>query len=308
MTIPLTAKVLVPTAITAAMLTSCTVAEPAVGETLWVSGTTYALGDIRIRVETHKKYKRIIAGAGAVAPETDTTNWLDIGATNRWAQFDKKVGTTTNATSTVTTVIKPGSAEGIALLELTGTSATVSVKDSPGGATVYNCTTSLDDTAVVDVYDWMYADFLQKRNLILTDLPGQYPSMEVTVTVTSTTGSAIGVLAVGRVRTIGSCQYGAQAGILNWGKITDDGFGNREWIPGSYSARMTMPLVANRSDLDGLYRALADLRSTPSIYIATEITGFDPFICYGVYKDLYITVPDFATISLNLEIDGLNNA
>lgn len=307
MTIPLTASVIVPVAVTDAILISCTVAEPAVGEVEWISGTTYAVGDIRIRAQTHKRYKRMIAGAGTTAPELDTANWLDIGATARWAQFDKKIGTATSAAGGVTTVLAPGIVQGLALLELMGTSAHVQMMDAPGGTVIYDRTINLDGSIIGSVYDWMYGERLQKRNLILTDLPGQFPSCRVTVTISATGTASMGVLVTGRVQSIGSTEYGAGSGILNFGKITDDGFGNREWIEGEWANRVTLPLIANRTDLNRIHRQLAALRSTPCIYIGTEIDGFDPLICYGVYKDLYVTIPNFPFISLNLEIDGLNN-
>ena len=164
-----------------------------------------------------------------------------------------------------------------------------------------------DGSIVGGVYDWMFGDYIQKRNVILTDLPGQYPNMEVTVTVNSTTGSAIGVFAIGRVMTIGVTEYGAGAGIINFGKVADDGFGNRTWIEGQWANRVTLPLIANTSDLNRIHRQLAGVRSTPCIYIGSELDSMEPLVCYGVYRDLYITVPNFPTIALNLEIDGMNN-
>lgn len=301
-----TAKVIIPTKITDTMLISCTVPEPGPGEIAWVSGTTYAVNDIRILTSTHKKYKRAIAGAGTVAPNLDTTNWVDIGATNRWAQFDEKIGTVTSAATSTTTVLDAGSIEGLALLELTGSSATVSMVEAPGGAVVYSKTVSLDGTVIESVYDWMYAPFVQRKNWVLSDLPGQYPSGRITVTVTGTT-AAVGVLSVGRVTEIGATEYGAGAGLINWGKVTDDGFGNREWEEGAYSSRITLPIVIDTSSFSTVYRALVALRSTPAIYIGTEISKYDPLVCYGVFKDLYMTVPNNAVCTYNLEIEGLSN-
>lgn len=31
-------------------------------------------------------------------------------------------------------------------------------------------------------------------------------------------------------------------------------------------------------------------------------------MAYGVYRDLYITVPNYPTIAMNLEIDGMSNS
>lgn len=307
MSIPVTSYMIVPATITDAMLVSCTVAEPASGETAWNAATAYTVGQEAIRTTTHRKYKRIVAGTTATEPENDTTNWLDVGHTNRWSQFDKKVGSKTTGTASVTTVITPGSAEGLALLDVVGTSVDVTARETTGGTVVYTKHIDLDASIVGSVYDWMYGEYTQRLNVVLTDLPGQYPSGEITVTVNSTSGGAIGVLAAGRVQTLGATEYGAGAGIINWGKVTDDGFGNREWLEGEWANRVTLPIVANRSDMARLHRQLAKVRSTPCIYIGSALADFEPLVCYGVYRDLYITVPYYSTVQLNLEVDGLNN-
>ena len=307
MSIPVTSYMIVPTVITTGMLTSCTVAEPAAGEAAWNAATAYTVGQEAIRATTHRKYKRIVAGTTATEPENDTTNWLDIGATNRWSQFDRKVGSKTTGTTSVTTVIKPGSAEGLALLDVVGTSGDVTMRETTGGAVAYARSVSLDGSVVASVYDWMYGEYTQRLNVVLTDLPGQYPSGEITVTVNSTSGGSIGVLAAGRVHALGATEYGAGAGIINWGKVTDDGFGNREWLEGEWANRVTLPIVANRSDMPRLHRQLAKVRSTPCIYIGCSLAEFEPLVCYGVYRDLYITVPYYSVVQMNLEIDGLNN-
>ena len=312
MTIELTASVIVPVAITDAMLVSCTTAEPATGETLWNAATSYTVGQVAARTTTHHLYENLIAGVNATLPENATTGatprWLDLGATNRWSQFDQKIGTVTTSTTNLTTVLLPGSAEGLALLDLIGTTATVSVKSATAGSVVYTRTIDLDGSIVESVYDWMFGERIQKRNVILTDLPGQYPSMELTVTVSSTSGAAIGVLAVGRVFTIGITEYGAGAGIINFGKVTDDGFGNRTWIAGDWANRVTLPLVANTADFNRIHRQLAAVRSTPCIYIGSDLDSMEPLVCYGVFRDLYITVPNYPSIAMNLEIDGMSNS
>lgn len=307
MSIPVTSYMIVPATITDAMLVSCTVAEPAAGEAAWNAATAYTVGQEAIRTTTHRKYKRIVAGTTATEPENDTTNWLEIGATNRWAQFDRKVGSKTTGATSVTTVIKPGSAEGLALLDVVGTSVDVTVRETTGGAVAYARSIDLDASIVASVYDWMYGEYTQRLNVVLTDLPGQYPSCEITATVNSTSGGSIGVLAVGRVHALGVTEYGAGAGIINWGKVTDDGFGNREWLEGEWANRVTLPIVANRSDMARLHRQLAKVRSTPCIYIGCSLAEFEPLVCYGVYRDLYITVPYYSVVQMNLEIDGLNN-
>lgn len=45
------------------------------GATVWVSGTTYALYDVRFSPINQRSYRRIIAGAGTTDPSADATNW-----------------------------------------------------------------------------------------------------------------------------------------------------------------------------------------------------------------------------------------
>lgn len=46
--------------------------------TLWVSGTTYAVGDVVWSPTNNKSYRRIIAGAGTTDPVSDAVNWSAI--------------------------------------------------------------------------------------------------------------------------------------------------------------------------------------------------------------------------------------
>lgn len=312
MTIELTACAIVPVNVTDAMLVSCTVGELAPGESAWNAATSYTVGQVVARSTTHHRYENLIAGVDAALPEVAALampkRWLDLGATNRWAQFDKKIGTATTAPGNLTTVIKPGSAEGLALLDLIGIEVVVSGTGATGGPVVYSRTIDLDGSIVESVYDWMFGERIQKRNVLLTDLPGQYPGMELTVTITSTSDSAVGVMAVGRVMTIGSTEYGAGAGIINFGEVADDGFGGRTWIEGEWANRVTLPLVANTADFNRIYRQLAAVRSTPCVYIGSSLDSMEPLVVYGVYRDLYITITNNPTIALNLEIDGMNNS
>ena len=303
-----TAKVLVPTPVSDAALKSCTVDEPASGEIEWNAATAYALGQEAIRASLHKVYRRKVAGTTATAPEADATNWLEIGATNRWKMFDQKIGSrTASASADITTVLELGSIEGVALLDLRGESVTVTLKQTPGGAVAYTRTTSLDDTPVSSVYDWMYGEYRQLYNVIFSDLPGQFPNGELTVTVhANATGAAIGALVAGRVHTIGLTEYGAGSGLLNWGKVVDDGFGNRTWEEGGYANRVTLPLVMETADMSRVKRLLTSVRSTPCVYVASTLARYDSLNCYGVYRDLYITVPHNGMVTCNLEIDGLN--
>lgn len=48
------------------------------GAILWVSGTTYAIGDLRYSPANGRTYRRKTAGAGTTDPSLDTTNWYPV--------------------------------------------------------------------------------------------------------------------------------------------------------------------------------------------------------------------------------------
>ena len=89
----------------------------------WLGGTTYtALTDyvIRTTATTHKVYQCLVTHTTAATPEDNTTGvtpkWLEIGPTNRWGMFDRKVGTETTQATSMTYLLKPGRANSLGLL------------------------------------------------------------------------------------------------------------------------------------------------------------------------------------------------
>lgn len=66
---------------------SAAIAASSAGAALWVSGTTYADGDIRRSPITRLSYRRLGAGAGATDPSADSTNWTPVfGLGDIWGQ------------------------------------------------------------------------------------------------------------------------------------------------------------------------------------------------------------------------------
>ena len=66
---------------------------------IWVSGTTYAIGDCRFSPSTFQTFRRKTAGAGTTDPASDTTNWTPISS-------DLTAGPTINNQNVANTDIK----------------------------------------------------------------------------------------------------------------------------------------------------------------------------------------------------------
>ena len=299
-------KVIKPTVISDAMLSSSSVAEPATGETLWNASTAYTVGQEVIRVETHRKYRRLVAGTTATAPENDKTSWLDIGPTNRWAMFDNTIGTSTSINSDLTVVTRPGGVSGIYLAELVGREVQVTMKDASGGTVVYQKTKVLDGSIVSSFYDWFYQPYRQLTEFTLTDLPFHYQSCEITVSITATTGDRkCGVYKIGEAIDIGATQYGASVSIIDYSRKSTNEFGITSVVERPFSKRASLDIFTEKSDFNRIYNVLAGLRATPAVYIGTTQPGFEPMTVYGYFKDFGITVQYTNANLCSLEIEGL---
>ena len=300
--IPYATKVISPTVLTDAMFVSSTAPETDYAE--WAAATAYTLDQKCIR--NHKIYKRLLAGTTATAPEDDTTNWLDLGATNQRAMFDDVVGTATTIASPLAVVLKPGSISGLALLEIVGRTATATLKTATGGTVAYNRTIDLDGTIVQSVYDWFYQPFVQLDTVVLTDLPFHFPSGELTITITATAGNAAcGVCKFGEVIGIGGSEYGATSGITSYGVKSTDGFGRTSFKKRGFSKKMSLKVMTNKSDYERISGALAGLRDTPAVWVATDAYGYSPLTIFGPYRDFSIDVAYPTMHYCSLEVEGL---
>lgn len=264
---------------------------------------TYAEAD-RVQDNTaHLVYESLV-GSNTGNALTDATKWIKVGSTQKYAMFDDVVGSTTKAGSALTVVLSPISAEGLALLELSGSGVVVTVKDAPGGAVVDTRSISLDGSIIESVYDWFFSPFEQRTDVVFTDLPGQYFGAEITIQITGS-GAGCGVCSVGKVHQLGETKTGASVGILDWSVKERDRWGRLSVIPGDFSKRASLPMLTAKADFNRIFRRLASLRATPAVYVGTEKPGFDPLIVFGIYKDFSIVVEYHHYHLCSLEIEGL---
>ncbi len=70
-------------------------AASAAGASRWVSGTTYAIGNVVWSPSTYLNYRRKTAGAGTTDPSLDTTNWALMGVPTAFPISE--ISTNTNA-------------------------------------------------------------------------------------------------------------------------------------------------------------------------------------------------------------------
>lgn len=297
-------RVIPPLTITDAMLTSSTAAEPGVGETAWVSGTTYAVGDVRILTSTHRKYYRNNAGAGTTAPNLDTVNWTDIGPTNKWAMFDLLRNTATELASPLTIVLTPGQRVGsIGLVGLQASSVTISV--NVGATNHYLRTVSTIRRATTNWTSFFFGTFRYVQAFVLFDLP-LITGATITITITGTTCKCGGVV-IGNSVYIGGAEYGATRGALNFSTVTRDAFGNATLVQRRSVPTINVKLFIDKALANSILQLITDLNAVPALWSGlddqTDDGYFDALLLLGVYKELSVSLdhPTSAVVSAQLE-------
>lgn len=296
-------KVIPPVSITS--ITSSTVAEPAAGETAWVSGTTYAVNDVVIRTSTHRKYQRAVAGAGTTAPESDTANWVDIGPTNRWAMFDTLRNSATTGTSPLTVVVPLTTRiTSIALVGLIGSSVTITMES--GGSTVYTHTESLTGRNTVTWSDYFYNTFGQQRTVVRFDLP-RYATSTITVTLTGTGTLEIGAMVVGTAIDLGKVISGASSLANNYSTVSRDTYGNATLVPRRSIPSTTQRLLTPKANVDAVRDIRTLLNAVPAIWSGLDDAAtdgyFESLLILGIYKEFSINLnaSGYADVNLTLE-------
>lgn len=269
----------------------------------------YSVGN---RVTHANKYWECISAiAGGSEPGTPAGagKWLELSSSNKWSPFDEKISSQGTATTSMTFVFKPGLIDTLAILNVTGATATVTVKDSTGGTVVYSEAQNLTGSDVFDWYQYFYFDVNTVRTMaVFRNIP-MFGDCEVTLTITAPSGApvALGLIVTGSSTVLGGTQYGLTAGIQDFSKKeTDETFGTTEFIRRGYSKKISTILTIDTPNINRVQRTLYGLRATPSLWIASSDPLLEEMsVVYGFYRDFEteISFPTYAACSL--EIEGL---
>lgn len=299
--------VIVPTEIDDSKLTSTSVSEPDTGETAWVSAGTYALGDVRIRTSTHRKYEALIEHTGrTTAPESDPTYWLDIGPTNAWACFDDAVSTATTDASPITLVLQPGNFDAIAFYGVQAESIEITVKDEPAGSVIFNQTYDMQ-VPPLDWWDWFFGEVRQLTKLAVTGIE-PYPDAELTIEITGASSVSVGMITIGDNRSLigdsdwGGPLHGASAEPRSFSQITTDLDGTTSIVRRRSATDMRLQVVVPRDAADYCLATIQDVLDLPCAWIGSTASGYEGLNSFGLGSGaLVYENATHAVLSLNVK-------
>ena len=309
-------NIIIPIPITDAMIgAGTTIAEPSAGETAWSSAAVaYAVGDVRIRSTTHRQYRCAVAHSSAASPlpENDPTRWVDIGPTDRWAPFDKYTNTQALTTTTLTYVLSPGYFNSIALYGLVGAQYSITVKDAPGGTTIFT-RSGFRTQDPLGWYEYLFVATNQINKLVFKDIPIR-PTAELTITITAASGQPVGVgmivagdfaSIIGDTAEWGGTLAGASAEPVTYSYINTDEFGKTTIKRRHAATNMRCQVTLPRLYADSALQRLQSVLDQPVACIATTSTGFDGLNVFGLISTAPVTYDSSNIASIDLNVKGL---
>ena len=299
-------QIIKPVTVTDSILTSSNITEDDYAQ--WAVGTTYNVGDKVIVLSTHRIYESLVGSNLGNDPTTDDgTNWLNIGATNRWKAFDQKIGDTVTNLNTIEYVLSDTASNvtSVALFGLEGISANVTITDDTEGE-VYNQTVSLiDNRNIVDWYTYFFEEQVQREQALFLDIP-PYVGSDVDVTVTAATGETgeLGQLVLGFLSNIGTTSYGTAISIEDFSRKETDAFGNFIVVERAFAQLADFDVQFETGNARKIQRTLASLRATPVVYIGSPDTAYGTTI-YGFYRRFDLTLEGPSLSFGAIEVEGL---
>ena len=285
--------------VTDAILTATSVAEA--DHATWAVGTTYALAD-RV-ILNHLIYESVQAGNLGKDPATEPNWWSEVSPTNRWKLFDLSSTTQTLIDADDYYELTPGQAvNALALVNISGVlSVRVRLTD-PSFGVVFDETTDLTSVpSEASWYAWFFEPRTEQTQFVVSDLPS-YPNATLRVDITSSGAAYIGALIFGTQRSIGTgIHKGVRLTLQDYSRKERNDWGDTVLVQRAYSKRVQFDMLIQNSELDNAYNLLADIRSTPCLWIGTDTYG--SLTVFGFYSsfDIGITYADYSECSIDLE-------
>lgn len=258
----------------------------------WNSGTAYVIGNIVKLAAQHKLYEAVSNNTNKNPVTFLGVDWIEAGATNRWKAFDQSIQSQTIAdVSDITYELQLNSlCTAVSLFNLSGNSVTVRVYDDPMTILFEETVELIDTTALVDWFEYFYAETTPQTEVNMTGIPGYTGyTMEIEIEGAASP-AAVGEIAIGKQNNIGKTILGGQLGLVDFSTVETDVFGNVGVIRRNAAKTVDFPLVWPSSDTRRIEKILESVRGYPAVFISNQGQEAFGMVVYGYYQTYDITI------------------
>lgn len=293
-----------PIDITPVMVASSNAVTSLPGEAPWAATTNYARGTVATRTfgDIIRRYENQMPGVNSNNPEDDQDRWYDLGSTDKMSMFDNLAHTQSIAPEALTVVLRPGAFDSFYLANIDARTLRVLVKDAPGGATVFDQTFSLDDSAPADYYEYFFSPFRPQTDFIIGDLV-PYANSEVTLTASNPGGVArIGVASFGSmVSLMGAPESGSQVKVKNYTRTTTDSRGVTDYKRGRKARDLSFTITVPIEQASNIADSMDAISDTPCAVIGGDLDYLRALRTFGLlnYELQYRSID--AVFNLNVQ-------
>lgn len=259
--------------------------------------------DDEVRLEaTHTLYRSLVDANDA--PLSDDTKWLNIGPTNRWGMYDRKLGTLTRQYELIDNVITcPGRVSGLAFFRLAAASIQITITDPIDGEVFDQEFDLVNHENVDNFYDYFFAPLLRRRNYFIEGLP-LYAGAQVRIRIKNPGAMAeCGNCVPGSVIEFGTTTKSASVGIIDYSKKdADPEFGTVDLIERDYRTPANFRDMVKPYLVDEVERVLTERRGKPTVFIGSK--KYSSMMIYGFARDWDLAVESGAAV-LTAQLESL---
>ncbi len=283
----------------------------------WLTGTAYIATEIvyvtlsedtLTEIKPHKKYQSLTGNTGSYPPN-NLTDWLDLGATNRWALFDNYVSSQTSNANTIDIALSASKVDRLCFFGLQAASIQIVVKDSVESV-ITDETITMGGNTTTSWSEYFFNESYFRDSYIHT-LQSLYVNTTIEITITGLDSVAkCGQLILGKATFLGLTEYGVSASIDDYSRKETNDFGETFLSQRAFAKTLDIDLWIDHTpqaiQYDKVYQTLSNIRATPVVFDANnKNSDRQTFQIFGYYKDFSL-IADFAIKSqCTLTIEGL---
>lgn len=292
--------------VTESMLTSTTVPEN--DYPVWTSGTTYPIGSITTGegcvIWKHYVWVSAVASNVGNEPELLSTKWQRVRPVNRWRLFDRSNSTATAQAGSISyTLALPEGVDALWMGGLVNHTQLTVTQTHPQLGVVCDQTRVFQSLQLEsDWYAWTYTKPRPPPTAALVQGIKAIPGTTLTFTLTGGPALSVSTALLGALTRIGlPVHQGAGSRIRDFSGQKENPFGDLELQKGAYSKNISLAAWIPYEDVDAVYEFLADLRSTPALFVGNpDITSLQ---AYGIYEDwdIVFSMPTYRDYNIKIK-------